>query len=103
MALDYKSINERLFQYIKIEIERLCSKYDFDCPEIKLAYDTDPCDFTDYDEIRINLNQDCDTLYHARHVFGHWIADLHGLNDEMADKVADTIVEMVTQERNIIW
>ena len=87
------------FETIKREIQRLCYEYGFDYPEIKVAYKFDPCDTTDYYEIRIKLDQDCDTLYHARHVFGHWIADLHGLNNEMADKVADTIAKMVTPKR----
>ena len=87
------------FEVIKKEIQRLCDKYGFEYPEIKLAYDTDPCDVTDYNEIRINVYQIADDFFHARHVFGHWIADLHGMNDGMADKVADAIAMMITRIR----
>ena len=83
------------FIVIKEEIHRLCIKYDFKSPEIELAYGSDLCDVTDYQEIRIKVGQVSDSLYHARHVFGHWIADLHGLSDIMADKVADTIAELI--------
>ena len=87
------------YEVIKKEIERLCDQYGFECPEIKKAYDTDPCDVTDFFEIRINVFQDVDDYFHARHVFGHWIADLHSFDDIRADKVADVIAQLVTPER----
>jgi uncharacterized NAD(P)/FAD-binding protein YdhS len=84
------------FNIIKKEIERLCFKYGIEKPEIKMARDDDPCDFTDYEEIRINIYQQVEDMFHARHVFGHYIADLHSFDNIRADKVADAIAEMLS-------
>ena len=63
---------------------------------IQRSLPTDPCDVTDPPtEIRIDESQDCDDDYHARHLFGHYIADLHGINDEYSELIADTISNMI--------
>ena len=87
------------FNIIKGEIERLCKLYGLDTPVIKLARITDKCDVTKFAEIRINLNQEVKDMYHARHVFGHWIGDLHSINPDTADKVADIIAQMINETK----
>lgn len=60
----------------------------------------DPCDTTDGEgggEVRLNVEAagDCEPDWHAAHVFGHWLADLHSGNGYAAsDTVADVIAEL---------
>jgi len=84
------------YQKVKTEFERLFEVYKIPKPTIiRKALPTDPCDVTNpQSEVRIN-DQDCDDIYQARHLFGHYLADLHSIDDEKSDLVADTIADMV--------
>jgi hypothetical protein len=68
-------------------------------PKIVEAYSEDICDVTEAGEIRVK-SQKCDPGYHAAHVFGHWVCDLHTFHEEGAhedhricDRIADIIAE----------
>tara|TARA_Y100000310_G_C20495834_1_gene721488 strand:- start:337 stop:603 length:267 start_codon:yes stop_codon:yes gene_type:complete len=83
------------YNVIRNNIIELCKKFDIPIPEIQPALDTDPCDYTDYDMIRINVNAAEENIsedYHSRHVFGHYLADLHEIK---SDLVADAIASML--------
>ena len=84
------------YQIVKNEFERLFEVYSIPKPKtIREALPTDPCDVTDPPgEVRIN-DLDCDDVYQARHLFGHYLADLHAIDDEKSDLVADTIADMI--------
>ncbi len=85
------------YQKVKTEFERLFEMYDIPKPKIiRKALPTDPCDYTaPPNEVRIN-NLECEEIYQARHLFGHYLADLHAIDDEKSDLVADTIADMIT-------
>ncbi len=82
------------FLAVKNELIRLIGHFDLRLPNIDPALDSDECDFTDPPNLIIRIKpQDADPVYHARHVFGHYLADQH-LVKGMADSVADIIAEM---------
>ena len=85
------------YQKVKTEFERLFEVYKIPKPTIiRKALPTDPCDYTaPPNEVRIN-NLECEEIYQARHLFGHYLADLHSIDDEKSDLVADTIADMIT-------
>lgn len=86
------------FERMKGHFERLCKQFGVKVPYIRPALPKDPCDFTDpeINEVRINLSQDCDRNYQIRHLFGHYLADLHAeQNGRWADDVADVIASML--------
>jgi hypothetical protein len=83
------------YETIKFEFERLCIAHSIDVPDISPAYDTDKCDTTDPPNyIRIK-EQSCDSTYQARHLFGHYLSDLHAMDDEHSDIVADIIAKLI--------
>ena len=85
------------YETVKSKFKYLFELYDLPEPKvIRKALKTDPCDVTDPpNEVRINT-QDCDEDYQARHLFGHYLADLH-LIDEQSDVVADIIADMILE------
>lgn len=80
------------FKTVKKYIENLCETYKIPAPKISKALPNDPCDFTGYNEIRIKTVPRIDKWYHAKHVFGHYLADMH---DIYPDIVADIISKMI--------
>ena len=81
-----------MYKEIKYEILRLSKLWDIQpTPIIDPAKDTDPCDVTDPPFIRIKP-VNVDYAHHARHVLGHYIADLHLTQ---SDYVADLIAELL--------
>ena len=84
------------YRKVKTEFERLFEVYNIPKPKvIRKALKTDPCDVTDPpNEVRIN-NLECEEIYQARHLFGHYLADLHAIDDEQSDVVADIIAKMI--------
>jgi hypothetical protein len=90
------------YQIVKNEFERLFEMYDIPKPKIiRKALLTDPCDYTaPPNEVRIN-NLECEEIYQARHLFGHYLADLHAIDDEKSDLVADTIADMIMSKNNL--
>ena len=86
------------FERVKGRLKRLFVDHGINMPQIRRALPTDPCDVTDPPhEVRIS-DQDCCPDYQARHVFGHYLADLHMI-DSQADFVADTIAEILNNKR----
>ncbi len=86
------------FEKMARHFERLCWQYGIPVPDIRPALPTDPCDFTDPPYVRINLRQECDRVYQIRHLFGHYLADLHLVeNGRWADRVADVVAEMLDE------
>lgn len=86
------------YEQVKEEFKAICIEYAIAVPRIDPALDTDPCDVTDVDFIRIKAwdNYDAgDVDYHAAHIFGHYICGLHDVNDTKADTVADLIASLV--------
>jgi len=90
-----------MYDIIKIKLERLFDDWNIPKPSIiRKSLTTDLCDVTDPPtEIRIDESQESDDDYHARHLFGHYIADLHGINDEYSELIADTISNMIIGEK----
>ena len=84
------------YRKVKTEFERLFEVYNIPKPKvIREALPTDPCDYTaPPNEVRIN-NLECEEIYQARHLFGHYLADLHTIDDEQSDVVADIIAKMI--------
>jgi len=86
----------------------LCVSHAVPVPVIDGAMDTDPCDFTSPTMVRLNVKAagDIKPEYHARHVFGHFIANLHEAadNDEpcvepaLCDQVADVVAMLLEKE-----
>lgn len=71
-------------------------------PTVRPSLPTDPCDFTNADEIRINsaaAGEGVTDARHAAHVFGHWICCLHCERDtegrSEADQVADFVADLL--------
>jgi len=89
------------YETVKSKFKYLFELYDLPEPKvIRKALKTDPCDVTDPpNEVRINT-QDCDEDYQARHLFGHYLADLH-LIDDQSDVVADIIAEMILEGKRL--
>jgi hypothetical protein len=84
------------FEKMQWHFEALCWQNGIPVPDIRPALPTDPCDVTDPPYVRINLNQDCDRVYQVRHLFGHYLADLHAAeNGRYADRVADLIASLL--------
>ena len=92
------------YETVKSKFKSLFELYDLPEPRtIRKAFTTDPCDVTDPPyEVRINT-QECDEDYQARHLFGHYLADLH-LIDDQSDVVADIIADMIFDgQRYLKW
>jgi len=74
-------------------------------PRIGPALPTDTCDVTDAEEIRINCDAaEGDAAFHAFHVFGHWLCNVHAESykeptrpgfEGVGDMVADYIAELI--------
>lgn len=64
----------------KAELVQLIAGANLPMPIITRALDSDPCDVTDAHLVRLNAEaaEGMNSTQHARHVFGHWLADLHG-------------------------
>ena len=90
------------YETVKSKFKSLFELYDLPEPRtIRKAFTTDPCDVTDPPyEVRINT-QECDEDYQARHLFGHYLADLH-LIDEQSDVVADIIADMILESKRYL-
>jgi len=92
------------YETVKSKFKYLFELYDLPEPKvIQKALKTDPCDVTSPPhEVRINT-QECDEDYQARHLFGHYLADLHAV-DGQADVVADIIADMILEsKRHLKW
>lgn len=90
------------FEYRKDFFLKLCDLTGAPRPSIlRPALPCDPCDVTDGDgdgEVRLNVEAagECEPEWHAAHVFGHWLADLHSGNGyARSDEVADAVAELV--------
>lgn len=82
----------------KREFERLCRDLGAPIPQVSPALPTDPCDVTDPASWTVRLNAkatNCDPTYHAAHVLGHWLADLHASDPQRADLVADILAGLI--------
>lgn len=85
------------FFEVEMRFVKLCELFDVPVPWIRPSLETDPCDFTSAEEVRLNVVAagDIDIDYYARHVFGHYLCDLHCYGEGQADKVADRIELLV--------
>lgn len=96
---NYKPIFRLKFEEKKEEFKRLCERYNLQSPEIIIeATKDDPCDVTDVNEVRFkeySVEDNVDGFYQVRHVFGHWLCDLHNYNNEKSDQVADIIGRLI--------
>lgn len=81
-------IQRSKYDLISDEIKRLCLKWKIPTPIINEVLTDDLCDITNPPNIRIKPVDNCEVKHHARHVLGHYLADLH-LTE--ADLVADII------------
>ena len=92
------------YNKIKTYIEQLFDKWDIPKPNlIRKSFSSDICDVTNPPiEIRIDASQECSDDYHATHLFGHYIADLHGINNgAYSELIADTISDMILRNNRL--
>ena len=88
-------MNEFYFK-AKDRFLELCLEYNVSVPLITPAVSTDPCDFTDVDQVRLNVEKmegldDPDTFeYYVNHVFIHYLCELN--NSKESDYVVDLIL-----------
>lgn len=76
------------FELTKTYFEHICRELSIDVPRVLPALDTDPCDFTSVDEVHLDMKQGVEDWWHAVHVCGHYLCDLHEKKpDEVADKI----------------
>ena len=68
-------------------------------PNIIEAFESDPCDWTSPEEIRIKVGNE-PSIFHALHVFGHWVADLH-TDKRYCDDIATVLGQMVSTLKQI--
>ncbi len=83
------------YEQIKEEILRLCDIFNIPKPIINKNRIEDICDVTNPPFIRIKVVKDILFDYHARHVLGHYIADLHLID---ADCTADLIANILKEK-----
>jgi len=81
------------YHAVRLRVIHLIEECSLPVPIIRAALPTDPCDVTSAEQIRINVKatKGYDPDYHARHVFGHFLADLHAERPDLSDEVADAI------------
>jgi len=83
------------FNKAKDRFIELCKECDVTIPSIKPALMTDPCDVTDINQVRLNVEKikDFDNFntfeYYVNHVFIHYLCELN-VTDE-SDHVCDLI------------
>jgi len=104
--LNFKTAKERML--------KLFGRFGLDAPQINKHLPTDPCDFTDPANkiMRLNIpsakrggltDSEKDVNFYVGHNFGHYVCDLHGVNDiaqpdkyeNSADHIADIIAELL--------
>jgi len=83
------------FAAVKAKIRDILIDLELPVPMIGPALVGDPCDTTDFDEIRLNVRaaKDAPNTWYARHVVGHYICGLE--QTELSDKVADLIAKLL--------
>ncbi len=86
---------EEKFNEVKERIESYCNFYKIPVPKIKKHLPTDPCDFTGYDEIRLNIpaSGNVQPTFYAKHVFGHYICGLE--QTDISDDIANLIAKLL--------
>jgi len=91
--------DEIRYHAVRRRVVHLIEECRLPVPIIRAALPTDPCDVTSAEQIRINVKaaKGCDPDYHARHVFGHYLADLHAERPELSDQVADAIARLALE------
>lgn len=94
----------QLFKQAKKEFLTLCKVYKLPLPEIKLAPQQDLFNITDPPTaVQIYIETGATQLdihQQTRHIFGHYIADLHNINQGYSDLVANAIEQMLEQIEN---
>ena len=81
----------------KALMQQLIRHYDLPMPKIRKYQPTDPCDYTTWNEIRMNIPaaKGCSLEFYVGHVFGHWLADLHAEDGvQCADRVANAVANL---------
>ena len=86
------------FDHMKRYFTELCERFGLKVPDIQPALPADPCDVTDPPYVRINLRQTCDRDYQVRHLFGHYLADLHAVEEgRYSNDVADVVARLIAE------
>ena len=84
------------FVKVKEEFRFLCMLFEVPVPSVVEALGVDEEDVTDPpNEVRIKEDKGVKNSHHARHLFGHYLADLHAVNDEHSDHVASIIAKLI--------
>lgn len=76
----------------KEKFKQRCVVWNVPVPVIEESYDF--TDHTGADEVLVCVESLEDIDGHVGHLFGHYIADLHNEDSEMAEIVADAIMNM---------
>ena len=87
-----------VFDHMKSYFTELCEHFGLVVPDIRPALPADSCDVTDPPHVRINLRQACDRGYQVRHLFGHYLADLHATEEgRYSNDVADVVARLIEE------
>ena len=100
------------FETVSQIFKNLCSTHGVPEPLTLPSLDTDPCDFTSPQEVRLNVQAagDIDPDYHAGHVFGHYLCGLHEAADNgetniepaLCDHAADVVAALLSKEQRLV-
>lgn len=103
--------NHAAYSDIRVKFAQLVKASGLPAPTISPHLPDDPCDVTDAHEVRLNAEScngcaDHTPAWHAAHVFGHWLCDLHGAEsyeqptrpgfEGVSDLVADYVADLLT-------
>ena len=78
----------------------LCEWAELSPPKIRPALPGEPCDFTSPEEVRLNCKAaTCSDEHHARHVFAHWLCDVHAFANERKDraKLCNAVADVIAR------
>ena len=85
----------------------LVHRLDLPVPKVDPNIPGDPCDTTDAEFVHLHCEaaEGMTSVEHARHVFGHWLCDLHGAEsyeeptrngfEGVSDRVADAVAVLL--------
>ena len=86
------------FNSFKIKFTALCDHWKVPTPKIEESYDF--MNHTGADSIAVHITELESVEPYVKHIFGHYLADLHCSNPKMSDKVANLIAKWCVQDKD---
>lgn len=108
LTMSRDSSERSVFNGLAHMLRKLCVQLSVPTPRIYPARPSDPCDHTDEHTVRFKItdedrarNSGVYMRYHARHVLGHWLCDVHAAanertDDPKCDLIADVIANLLS-------